>query len=152
MNQLRDGLDWPKLARQANWCVRTLAQQLKVSISTLQRYFHEHLWQCPHVWMRDERLRQSCVLLAGGQMTVQEVSIELSFQNQHHFSFAFKTCHGYPPKEHRKRIEDGRLRMADGGRKPADGAPASKNGVPRRSEAEAGTRNARIMPAGKRAI
>ena len=77
--------DWAARATAAGWCVNALSAQCNVSVSGLERYFHDTKGQCPREWLNDERMRQ-----AG----------ELGYHGQHGFSLAFKKHHGYPPKMH----------------------------------------------------
>ena len=44
-------------------------------------------------------------LLADGT-SVKETAALLGYQNQHHFSFAFKKKHGYAPSRHWKKVEE----------------------------------------------
>ena len=91
--------DWAARATAAGWCVNELSAQCNVSVSGLERYFHDTKGQCPRDWLNDERMRQAGELLRSG-MSVKEAAGELGYHGQHGFSLAFKKHHGYPPKMH----------------------------------------------------
>lgn len=102
---LREINDWPERAVKEGWSVVRLAKLCKVSPSTLERHFQEEMGQCPKEWLNDDRMRRARALLSVEGSRVQQTATELNYQNQHHFSRAFKKYHGYPPSEHRKRVK-----------------------------------------------
>jgi len=85
---------------------------------------------------------------------VQETATALGYASQHHFSAAFRKHHGYPPRLHRKKMEDGGLKLetpsaAIYGETPSPLRPGSgRDAVPKLEapDAERGTRDARMMP------
>ena len=94
MNHRLQGItDWPERAAAADWCILTLAKNCAVSVSTLERFFHEAKGKCPGHWIHVERMRWACGLLLVGR-NVQETSGDLNYGSQHGFSLAFKQFHG----------------------------------------------------------
>ena len=93
-------------AAQARWCVATLARQQGVSLATVERFFHDTLRQCPRAWLAEDRMRCARELLVDGEK-VKETARILAYKNQHHFSFAFKKHHGYPPSQHERIVTGG---------------------------------------------
>ncbi|MBE0541116.1 MAG: helix-turn-helix transcriptional regulator [Verrucomicrobia bacterium] len=128
---------WPERAAQAGWCVATLAANCGVSVATLERYFHEHLGQCPHEWLNHDRMRRAQELLGAGS-NVQETADQLGYNNQQNFSLAFKRYFGYPPS-HLRKTEDGRRKTEDGRRKTEDGRRKTEDARWNRRRDEGGT-------------
>ncbi|MCW5555243.1 MAG: helix-turn-helix transcriptional regulator [Verrucomicrobiae bacterium] len=117
MNELLHEIwKWRERAAQAGWCVATLAANCGVSLAMLERYFHEHLGQCPREWLKVERMLQGRRFLIAG-FNVQETADKLGYNHQENFSLAFKKHFGCPPSRLRK-TEDGRrktTRREEGG-------------------------------------
>jgi len=109
--QLQATANWPERAAGVHWCVATLAKQLHVSVSTLERFFHEAMKQCPREWINAERMRRARELLCD-HSSVKETAMLLCYQSQHSFSLAFKKYHGYPPCGRLKKIQDGGVQAA----------------------------------------
>lgn len=105
--------DWPKRAAEASWCVTTLAKNCNVSISTLERHFHDTMGQCPRDWLQNHRQHRARELLYMNTR-VKGAAVLLRYKSQHHFSLSFKRHHGYSPKLHVKRIANGALKLATG--------------------------------------
>ena len=98
--------DWPKRAAQAKWGVAILAKETGVSLSTLNRYFLKVMRQSPREWVNGFRMREARELLVnGGPLSIKEICKLLGYASQHHFSFAFKKHHGYPPSLHWQKAE-----------------------------------------------
>jgi transcriptional regulator GlxA family with amidase domain len=95
--------NWSERARAAKWCVAELAKHCGVSVSILERHFWAATRECPQLWLVADRLNRAPALLALG-FSVKEVSDQLLYKSQHHFSRAFKQHHGYAPSEHPKQI------------------------------------------------
>jgi AraC-like DNA-binding protein len=95
-------------AAASGWCVDALAENCGVSVSTLERIFHETKGQCPREWMTAERMRHARQLLERGGR-ISDVAEVLCYGHPENFCIAFVKYHGYPPREHRpgKWKEDG---------------------------------------------
>ena len=91
--------DWAQRAEQANWCVQTLAEQCRVSVSTLERFFRRKFGVCVHDWMTRMRMEHFANKLLEG-FTVKETAFEAGYKNQQHFSREFKKYFGHPPSQH----------------------------------------------------
>jgi len=101
-NRLDRITDWTERARKANYCVRELAVNCDVSLSTLGRWFRARKAACPEAWLREERHCQALALLLDGT-SVKETAILLGYKTASHFSREFKRRTGYPPREHLSR-------------------------------------------------
>ena len=88
--------DWGERAREANWCVQTLAAQSRVSVRTLERWFRQNQGTEPRKWLKRERLQLALELLKDGS-SVKETASKLGYQTQQHFSRDFKKYHSQIP-------------------------------------------------------
>ena len=98
-NRLNRINDWSDQARQAKWRVEVLAKNCRVSLRTLERYFHEHMSATPHHWLSEDRQRRAREFLLDG-LTVKETAVHLGYNNPHHFSREFKKHVGHSPSQH----------------------------------------------------
>ncbi len=96
--------DWTELARQAHWSAALLAKNCKVSVRTLERYFHEQMGKCPHIWLSEHRQRQAIALLQDGRY-VKETAAILDYKHASHFSRDFKTHWGHSPSKRANAFE-----------------------------------------------
>jgi len=99
-------------AATAGWCCVALAQNLAVSLATLERHFQDTLRQSPRDWMTAERMRRARELLERRER-IKDIAVILGYDHQRNFSTAFRNFHGYPPSLHRKQSENGGLNLAD---------------------------------------
>jgi AraC-like DNA-binding protein len=77
-----------------------LAFLIGSSVSTLKRQVEQHFGTTPHRWIRDRRLQEAHHLLRTTSQRVNEVSLEVGFENLSHFVQAFKARYGITPKQH----------------------------------------------------
>lgn len=88
--------DWSRLARQANWSVKTLAKICGVSVRALERHFKQHAVKTPKEWLSEQRQKSAFELLLNGN-SVKETAGLLGYQHGHNFSREFKKFWGYSP-------------------------------------------------------
>lgn len=93
--------DWPTRAAAAQWNITTLAANGGVSVTTLERFFHEQQRVCPREWLHAERMRRARELLERHER-IKETYKLLGYGHASSFSTAFQKFHGYPPSWHRK--------------------------------------------------
>lgn len=79
-----------------------LGEQLKVSHSTLDRLFREHLGiSARNYWIRRKMLAAE-YMLKNTTLLVKEIAFRLGYSSLFHFSAEFKKSSGYSPREFRK--------------------------------------------------
>jgi transcriptional regulator GlxA family with amidase domain len=100
--QLKQIADWSERAAAAQWCVNILALTCGVSLSQLERHFHEAWGQCPRGWLHAERMRRACELLERRER-IKEIAAALHYVCARNFTRAFTEHLGYNPREHLKR-------------------------------------------------
>jgi AraC-like DNA-binding protein len=94
--------DWEERAHAAQYCVKELARQCDIPVQTLRRFLREKFGLCPKEWLKELRMKAARLGLVKG-MCVYQVAAEQGYANPVQFSRAFKSYHGYPPKEHVRR-------------------------------------------------
>jgi AraC-like DNA-binding protein len=105
--------EWRGMAHAARYCVKTLAKNCGVSVSTVARHIRTKTGQGPHEWLRGMRMARAKELLADGS-GVKETAGMLSYESPHHFSRDFKDACGYPPGEHAMRVQSEAIKSQRG--------------------------------------
>jgi AraC-like DNA-binding protein len=77
--------------------LQVLAQELGMSVSTLQRLFKAAYGTSVVSFQRTERLKTARTKLLQGRMTVGEAGYQAGYSNVSNFSSAFQKAFGYPP-------------------------------------------------------
>ena len=90
--------DWDREAREAHFCVATLAKRCRATDRQLRRYFRQQFGQSPHAWMAGKRLENARVLLANGAL-IKEIACEAGFSNPQNFSRQFKEHYKLSPRD-----------------------------------------------------
>ena len=90
--------NWDELAERANYSTKELANQCKISVRQLERFFHEAKGESPHQWLNDLRQRRALGLV-GESSTMKEVAAQLGYKSLAHFSREFKRAHGCSPSQ-----------------------------------------------------
>ena len=83
--------------------VNTLCDVLHLSRSTFRKHFVEAMHVTPGEYIRNQRIARARTLLAGTDLSIQEIGRECGFQEKTSFSRFFKACpNSMPPSEYRK--------------------------------------------------
>ena len=98
MGYLNRILDWPKLARVAQYDSTTLAGLCQISPRHLRRFFEATFGKTPRQWLNELRLWDAAQLLSAGHR-VKDVAFRLRFRNVSHLCHQFKRYHGCTPKQ-----------------------------------------------------
>ncbi len=67
------------------------------SLSAFKRDFQKVFNNTPGKWLMEKRLNHAMHLLTNQKKTVSEASFEAGFENQSHFSRAFRNHFGFAP-------------------------------------------------------
>lgn len=81
--------------------MQQLAENLYVSYSWFRKAFKEHTGEAPAEYHLKRRIDRACQLLSDTDLTVRQISEELGFNNQNHFSALFKRKTGKSPANYR---------------------------------------------------
>ncbi len=87
--------------------VEEIAAAIDVSRGHLVRIFKQELGVSPAQCLRNIRLDHAAMILARSDISVQDIAEECGFENQFHFSRAFKQQYKVSPKQYRIDIKAG---------------------------------------------
>jgi AraC-like DNA-binding protein len=90
-------LRWETLAAAAHYRPSELAALCNVSLRTLERHFKSQYGTTLMAWMQELKLSQAYERVKAGE-SVKAVAYSLGFKQLSHFSRAFKTAYGVPPR------------------------------------------------------
>jgi AraC-like DNA-binding protein len=88
--------DWTFLAEKSGYCRHRLAKYRHISVRTLDRFFQKHLALTVHKWLDELQLRTAYDQVVTGK-PLKEISYDLGFKQQSHFTKCFKARFGVPP-------------------------------------------------------
>ncbi len=83
--------------------VTDIAGALGISRSRLYRIFMQQIAMSPQNYLTEFRIRRACILMAGTEKIIKEISFEVGFKDQMYFSTVFKSVIGMTPTEFRIR-------------------------------------------------
>lgn len=86
----------------------TLSEYAKLrnrSLSSFKRDFENHFKMTPGQWLLNKRLDRAWKLLTNTDKPIVDVMLESGFENQAHFTTAFKNRFGHPPLKLRRRLD-----------------------------------------------
>lgn len=88
--------------------VEQIANGIDVSRGHLVRIFKQEIGMSPAHCIRGLRLDHAAMMLSRSNISVQDIAEECGFENQFHFSRAFKQQYGLAPSDYRKEIQAGK--------------------------------------------
>ena len=83
---------------------QSLAETAGVSVRQLERLFQSHLGCTIGQHMSSLRLERARLLLRQTSLSVLEVAVASGFTSAAHFSRAYRSRYGYPPRTERKQV------------------------------------------------
>lgn len=88
----------------SNLSVEEFAFLSGMSVSTFKRNFQNQFSTSPAKWIRERRLQKAASLLQDSEKNVNEVALEVGFENTSHFIQKFQMAYGVTPKRYRKSL------------------------------------------------
>lgn len=85
------------VAQLADWC--------NLDRSYFGKIFKETILVTPQEYIIRYRINMACELLKNADLSIGDVSSQVGYENQLHFSRAFKKVMGMPPREWRKKYQ-----------------------------------------------
>lgn len=82
--------------------VEDMAQRLNLDRSYFGKIFKETMGQAPQEFLIRYRMSRAAELLKTSDIPVKEISLQVGYPNQLHFSRAFKNIYGVPPRTYRQ--------------------------------------------------
>ena len=95
--------DWERAAREAHYCVASLASRCQTTERQLHRYFRQKFGFSPHAWMAAKRLEEARVLLTHGKL-IKQIAYETGFSSPQNFSRQFKRHYKLSPQDLRATV------------------------------------------------
>lgn len=83
--------------------VAELAAACNLSRGYFSRAFKATFGESPHRWRHGKRLEQACQRLVNSNETIADIAIAFGFNDQAHFTRAFKSALGITPNVYRRR-------------------------------------------------
>jgi DNA-binding IclR family transcriptional regulator/AraC-like DNA-binding protein len=84
--------------------IRQLAQNLYVSYSWFRKAFREQTGEAPAEYHLNRRIEKAMELLRDTDLSIRQISEELGFKTQNHFSALFKRKTGRSPSAYRNQV------------------------------------------------
>jgi AraC-like DNA-binding protein len=84
--------------------IKKICEHGFISVSSLQRKFHEHFEMSPKQYLIKLRMNRAMELLIADELSVREIAFACGFSDEKYFSRAFKDRYGYPPLYMKKHI------------------------------------------------
>lgn len=88
---------------QRDVSIEEIAQACGLNRSYFGRLFKETIGESPQHFLIHYRMNKAAELLKGSKISIAEVGRSVGYENQLHFSRAFKSVFGIPPMEYRRR-------------------------------------------------
>lgn len=85
--------------------ISSMAQMLSINPRTLNNLFHQYAGCSPKVYLQDYVMDKGKYLLANTTKSIGEISDEMGFANQFHFSRIFKEKFGTAPSVYRQQCQ-----------------------------------------------
>jgi AraC family transcriptional regulator, exoenzyme S synthesis regulatory protein ExsA len=101
-------VDWPELARKANYSTSALSSLRRISVRQLQREFLQEFKESPQKWINELRLRDAQAWLEKGH-AVKTVAMLLGYKHSPSFWRAFKGFYGVSPSSVRFASEPAKI-------------------------------------------
>lgn len=83
--------------------LNALAKEAGMSLSAMNRLFHEYLKMPPHRYIREQRMRAAEEMLRLNALSVKETAAAAGYENALNFSTEFRKFYGYPPSAVKRR-------------------------------------------------
>ncbi|WFB08778.1 AraC family transcriptional regulator [Streptomyces sp. LX-29] len=91
-------------APERAWTLASLADEARVSRTTLAKRFHDLVGESPLAYLTEWRMARAADLLAEPNATVASVARRVGYADAFGFSTAFKRVRGVSPSTHRRRV------------------------------------------------
>lgn len=100
---IKEALSFIDSHYQQDISIQDLATACGLNRSYFGRLFRESMNQSPQQFLIQYRMAKAAQLLKGSQISIAEVGVRVGYENQLHFSRAFKSVFDMSPSEYRRR-------------------------------------------------
>ena len=87
----------------SRFTIEELSERFHINQTTLKGTFKTVYGQPPASYMKERRISRAKELLLHSDLSIEEIALQVGYQNQSKFTQAFKDLTGQLPKEYRKR-------------------------------------------------
>lgn len=98
----REAISYIEQNYAKNITVEDMASMCNLDRSYFGKVFKENMGQSPQEFLIQYRMSRAVELLTGTDLSIAEIGQSVGYQNQLHFSRAFKSVHGIPPRTYRQ--------------------------------------------------
>lgn len=99
---LRQATDYVDANYQNDITIEEIAAASGLNRNYFGRLFKETMGETPQQFLLHYRMAKAAELLRGSQMTIKEIGASVGYENQLHFSRAFKAVYGTAPSQYRR--------------------------------------------------
>ena len=99
---IKEAISYIEQNFQSDITVEDIASACGLNRSYFGKIFHDAVGKSPQQFLLNYRMIKATELLRFSQLPIGEISSAVGYQNQLHFSRAFKNVYGVSPKEWRK--------------------------------------------------
>ncbi len=103
--QMNEAISFIEHYYNQNITVNDIANHVKLSRSYFSKSFHAHTGQSPQNFLFFYRMKKASQLLNNTDYPIKEIAQAVGYQNQFHFSKAFRKYYNTSPSEWRKQFE-----------------------------------------------
>lgn len=99
----REAVSYIEQNYDKNITVENMASLCNLDRSYFGKVFKENMGQSPQEFLIQYRMSRAAELLTGTDLSIAEIGQSVGYPNQLHFSRAFKSVHGIPPRTYRQK-------------------------------------------------
>ena len=99
---IREAITYIEGNCQREITVEEIAEALRLNRSYFGKIFRETTGKSPQRFLKDYRMIKAAELLTSTELPVKEIGASVGYENQLHFSRAFKNTYGVSPRDWRK--------------------------------------------------
>lgn len=100
---IREAIAYIENSYQRNITVEEIAEALRLNRSYFGKIFRQATGKTPQRFLMNYRMIKAAEMLAQTERPINEIGASVGYENQMHFSRAFRTIYGIPPREWRNR-------------------------------------------------
>ena len=106
---IREAVSYIESNYQKNITIREIAEALRLNTSYFGKIFRLATGKSPQRFLMNYRMIKAAELLTLTKKPINEIGLSVGYENQMHFSRAFRTIYGIPPREWRRKNNTGSL-------------------------------------------
>ena len=99
---MRQAIDYVNANYQKDITIEEIAEASGLNRNYFGRLFKEGMGETPQQFLLHYRMAKAAELLRGSQMSIKDIGASVGYENQLHFSRAFKGVYGTAPIEYRR--------------------------------------------------